>query len=462
MRNADLRTLVHMAAGGLCLALAWLPAAAAVAIAGLFVGFNLWILPRLAGGRLRRSDAAWGPSDRGLVLYPLSILVLLILLPGRPAVVACAWALLAFGDGAASLAGRSLGGPRLPWNSSKSLAGSLAFVAGGGSAVCLLLGLAARGALPFRDAHLLEPGLQAGGWVAVSFAAALVTAAVESLPGGLDDNLTVPWSGAAALLGLLTISPASLGAGLRQAVGLYPSVLAVTLVAGIAAYLLGAVSLSGLIGGVAVGTLIGVGLGWPGLGLLGLFFVLGSAATRIGLKSKQARGIAEGDSGARRAAHTLAKGSVPALCAWFALSGGERTACALAFAGAVGAAAFDTVASEVGKWLGGPTFLPGSLRRVAPGTAGGVSLGGTLGGATAGALVAALAAGSGFVPGGWMAGWIIWVASAAGSFSERPLALLGAGGSTHPAALNLFNTLVGAATALLLGRYFLLQIWSTS
>ncbi len=448
-----MRALVHVAAGGLCVTLAWLPAAAAVAIAVLFVGFNLWVLPRLGGGRLRRAKAAWGPSDRGLVLYPLSVLVLLVFLPGRPALVACAWALLAFGDGCASLAGRRLGGARLPWNLDKSAAGSLAFVLFGGGAVAFLLRLTAGGTLPFRDAALLGAGQPAGWWAAVGLAAALVAAAVESLPGGLDDNLAVPWAGAAALLGLLEMTPQSLAAGLQRAVPLYPSVLAVTLLIGIAAYLARSVDLSGLLGGIAVGTLIGVGLGWWALALLGAFFVLGSAATRAGIAAKQARGIAEGKRGARGAVHALAKGSVPAACAAFALAGAPRETCALAFAGAVGAAAFDTVASEIGKWLGGPTVLLGSLRRVEPGTAGGASLAGTAAGALAAAVVAALGWAGGLVPGGACGALAVCAAAAAGSFSERPLALLGSAGSAHPSLLNLFNTLIGAAAALLLGRW---------
>ncbi len=54
MSGTDLRNLVHIAAGGMCLALAWLPPLHAVLIAAGFVAFNLWVLPRLASGRLRR------------------------------------------------------------------------------------------------------------------------------------------------------------------------------------------------------------------------------------------------------------------------------------------------------------------------------------------------------------------------------------------------------------------------
>jgi uncharacterized protein (TIGR00297 family) len=457
MSGADLRALVHVAAGAMCILLAWLPPAAAVGIAAAFVAFNLWILPRAAGGRLRRADASWGPSDRGLVLYPASVLALLLALPQRPALVACGWALLAFGDGAASLVGRHAGGPKLPWNRSKSLAGFAAFTVSGGAAVSTLLFLSSSGVLPFRDAGLLDPALPGCWWFGVALCAALLAAAVESLPGGLDDNLTVPWAGAALLAGLTSVTPDRLATGMRLLVQRYPSALAVTLTAGILAYLLGQVSLSGLLGGLFIGTLIIAGLGWWAFGSFALFFILGSAATRVGLAAKQARGIAEAGAGARGGVHALAKGAVPALCALFALAGADSSACALAFSGAIGAAAFDTVASEIGKWRGGPTFLPGRsvlrgrLERVAPGTPGGISALGTAAGALAAALVAGLSAAGGLAPAGLRGALAVWVGSAAGSFAERPLSLAAGGGRAHPSALNLFNTLIGAAVALWLG-----------
>lgn len=457
MSGTDLRNLVHMAAGGLCLTLAWLPPAHAVLVAAGFVAFNLWVMPRLASGRLRRPGESWGPSDRGLVLYPLAVLVLLILLPARPTVVAGAWAMLAFGDGAASILGRHLGGPTLPWNRSKSLAGALAFLLCGGAAVGALLHLSALAVVPFRDAALLDACRSLSHALAVGSIAAALAAVLESLPGGVDDNLTVPWASAALLLGLTAVSPRSLAEGALEAARLWPPALGLTLAAGIVAYLLRWVSFSGLVGGVCVGTAIALGLGWWGFGLLLAFFLMGSAATQIGFASKQERGIAQEEAGARSSVHALANGAVPALCALFALAGSGRAACALAFAGAVGAAAFDTVASEVGKWLGGPTVVLERLEAVLPGTPGGVSLAGTLAGAAAGALVAALASAGGLVPSGWGGTLTVWLASAVGAFSERPLTLLGSSGRPHPEMLNLLNTLAGAAAALSGGGWLLEQ-----
>ena len=69
--------------------------------------FNVLALPRLGGTRLyRRAEHARGYSA-GILLYPLSILLLLLLFPARPDIVAAAWGILAVGDGMAGSSGRS-------------------------------------------------------------------------------------------------------------------------------------------------------------------------------------------------------------------------------------------------------------------------------------------------------------------------------------------------------------------
>ena len=93
---------------------------------------------------------------------------------------AAAWGILAFGDGMASVAGMALGRRKLPWNPSKSWIGSAAYVLFGTIAAAVLLEWTAPGRYSWAFA------------LAVAFAAALVAAALESLPQGLDDNIGVP------------------------------------------------------------------------------------------------------------------------------------------------------------------------------------------------------------------------------------------------------------------------------
>ena len=68
--------------------------------------FNLFLLPRLGGRRLYRPvDEARG-FPIGILLYPLSVLLLILAFPSRLDIVAAAWGILAFGDGSATLVGR--------------------------------------------------------------------------------------------------------------------------------------------------------------------------------------------------------------------------------------------------------------------------------------------------------------------------------------------------------------------
>ena len=108
---------------------------------------------------------------------------------------AAAWGILAFGDGMASVAGMSLGRRKLPWNPRKSWMGSLAYVLFGTLAAAVLLVWTAPDAGASRTAGRFA--------LAACLATALLAAALESLPQGLDDNLGVPLVSGLFLLGLV-------------------------------------------------------------------------------------------------------------------------------------------------------------------------------------------------------------------------------------------------------------------
>ena len=99
------------------------------------------------------------------------------------------------GDGLADVVGRRLGANnKIPYNRSKSLAGSLAMVAGGTVLSAGLLGyLSALGYLTY-DVSSALPAI---------FAVAVGSALIETLPAAIDDNFTVPlaaWALGALLL----------------------------------------------------------------------------------------------------------------------------------------------------------------------------------------------------------------------------------------------------------------------
>lgn len=123
-----------------------------------------------------------------------------------------------------------------------------------------------------------------------------------------------------------------------------------------------------------------------------LLFLLTFTATRAGRRRKAREGLAEGRRG-RNAAQIIANLGAAAVCAGLpalayrtgpALSLALHTACLAALVEATA----DTVSSEIGQAFGGQPRMILSLRQVAAGTDGAVTLLGTLAGVIAGALVA--------------------------------------------------------------------------
>lgn len=116
-------------------------------------------------------------------------------------------------------------------------------------------------------------------------------------------------------------------------------------------------------------------------GLAGLvaLFVLTFAATRFGRTKKEGRGLAETRRG-REASQIAANLGVAVLFA----AAGRYVGCIAALA----EAAADTVSSEIGQAVSGPTVMITTLKQAPSGIDGGVSLAGTLAGIFAAALVA--------------------------------------------------------------------------
>ena len=127
-----------------------------------------------------------GESDFYLTTlsYPAAVLGTLFAFPSAPELAAIVVVVIAFGDGSAYLGGKRIGGPRLPWNSRKTWAGTLTFLAVAGP----LAALAYRGEADATTTWLAA-ALCGGG-------AAFVAAIAESLPTRLSDNLRVGFTAA--------------------------------------------------------------------------------------------------------------------------------------------------------------------------------------------------------------------------------------------------------------------------
>jgi uncharacterized protein (TIGR00297 family) len=444
-RGELLRRLVHIGCVAFALLLRWLdtPQAAALAL-GAFA-FNWLVLPRVGGRELwRGSDLSRGYSI-GILAYPLAVLLMVLVFHRQLWMAAAGWGLLAVGDGMASLAGQATGGPRLPWNARKSWAGLLAFAAFGTAAAAFLAAWTLRQPLAPGAAHWPRT-------LGVAAALALACALVESLPTTLDDNITVPLTVVLLLPLVAGARPALLGedplAPHRLAMGFV-----LNAAIAVPALLVRAIDARGALALVVLGTAVTLGLGLPGLALVACFFVLGTAATRLGFRVKADRGIAQERGGMRGWRHALANGGVPAALALLAAVSPEqpRELLVLAYAAAVATAAADTCSSEIGKAYGRRPVLITTWRPVAPGTEGAVSLEGTLGGFAAAAAVGSVGAATGLL--GWAAMPVVALAGLLGCLAESAIGAAGAGrGWTDDHLRNAANTVIGAVAAVLMAR----------
>ncbi len=317
----------------------------------------------------------------GMLLYPLAVLLLLFVFPARLDIVAAAWGILAAGDGMATIVGTHVGGPRVPWNRDKSVAGSLALFLFGGAAGAFL-------AWWCRPAVIPAPSL----WflLAVPFAAAAVAALAETIPIRLDDNLTVPMTAAGVLWAASLMRHDAIASAAAARVSHLPD-------------------RRGAEHGrrrrrTSRGDRLDVRsrrrravsaprsmltAGWQGWVLLMVTFLAASVTSRLGLRRKTLLGIAEERGGRRGAGNAIANTGLAALAALLAVTTHATGAAMIGFVATLTAAGSDTVASEIGKALGRRTYMVHTLSAVPPGTPGAISLEGTAAGLVCACALAA-------------------------------------------------------------------------
>ena len=370
--NEVLRKSLHIAFGFGAFGLKWILWWAAAGVSAIAVISNWLLLHRIVGSRVARHERGF---DAGIVLYPVAVLLLIVVFRDHIAYAGVAWALLAFGDGVATLSGKALRIAPLPWNRDKSWGGFLGFLIAGGTMAYFV-----------------------GAWLGYGYAdpvviviATLAAAITESLALHVDDNLTVPFAAAVALIvaGIPAMFPW----------GPWPHTmewLIVNAVLALAGYFAKSVNFSGALGGWVLGAILIFGAGWPMYVALLAFFVIGTAATKLGYQRKAKAGLAQEGGGRRGFSHAFSNVGVAAICA-IAVSRLSRTDFApmdvmtLAYLmgiSSLATAAADTCASEIGQLIGRRAFLPLTLQRVPVGTEGAISIEGTLAGLLGGAMVA--------------------------------------------------------------------------
>jgi uncharacterized protein (TIGR00297 family) len=434
------RQLLHMAMASFALLLrvfAWWQAALCAIAAFLF---NLLVLPRIGGASLYRpSDSARG-YPLGILFYPLSVLLLILAFPHRMDIVACAWGILAFGDGAATIVGTRSRGPRLPWNPDKTVAGSLAFVAAGAVGGAALAWWTRPAVVPVPPQWFT---------FGAPLLAAVAAAGVESIRVKLDDNISVPIAAAIVLGGLALIDAASCAAAWTWLPRSLLIAAAVNIPIATIGWRAGTVTPPGAIVGAAIGIAVFGFAGPAGWVMLFVSFLAATISTRLGAKKKSVLGIAEERGGRRGPGNAIANTGLAAFAAIVAALSPHRDVALLTMVTALAAGASDTVASEIGKAWGTRTYLFPTFKTVRPGTSGAVSLEGTGAGLVAALALAAVALALGLIGGKEL--WFVAVGATAGSFVESSLgATLEASGTLDNDMLNFINTGLSAAFAVAL------------
>lgn len=142
------------------------------ALFALFV--NAEILSRATvSKRMFRPNEGW---MGGIILYPLTVALLILIYRANTLPVACAWLTLAAGDPAAAFFGRRSSGARIPWNQAKTMAGTFAFFLA--ALIPLLL---------VCWQHEVTWGLA----ILIATTAAIIGALVESWRWAIADNLAI-------------------------------------------------------------------------------------------------------------------------------------------------------------------------------------------------------------------------------------------------------------------------------
>jgi uncharacterized protein (TIGR00297 family) len=341
--------------------------------------------------------------DKGMTLYTISVLALILLYRNHLHVAAAAWAIMALGDGMATVVGEGVGRPALacrqqeprswrsrtrgiaaplPWNRQKTWSGFVSFAVAGTAGAYLLT-------------RWIAPGIPPNKTLIVCAAASLLGAVVESLSIALDDNITVPLVVGAFMFCAFLIEGSALDSNLPYLGRRIFLAIAVNLAFALLACALGAASRSGAVCGFSLGTAIYLGYGYKSFLLLFAFVLLGSAATRLGFSKKAARGVAERRGGARSWREALANLLAAAFFAILVITTHHEPAFLIALVAALAEAAGDTVSSEIGQWASDRAYVITTFEAVPAGEDGGISLGGTAAGFAASAIIMGLGLGLG-------------------------------------------------------------------
>jgi uncharacterized protein (TIGR00297 family) len=209
-------------------------------------------------------------------------------------------------------------------------------------------------------------------------------------------------------------------------------------------------TLAGYLHAWVLGVIVWGCLGWRGYGVVLVYFVVGSAVTKIGFAEKEAAGIAEKRSGVRGPENVWGSALAATLCALGTLWVDDpwQKLLILGYVASFSTKLSDTTASEVGKAYGQRTFLITTLKPVPRGTEGAISLEGTLAGIGASLAIAAFAWAIGLIGLGGVAYCAIAAFMATNLESVIGATLQEQWDWLTNEWVNVINTLIGAGVAI--------------
>ncbi len=149
----------------------------------------------------RRQD---GKRASAVLGYALSVLLTLLIFPEHVELGLTVLAVLAFGDGSATVVGLMFGGPKLPWNPHKTWSGFAGFLAVGIPVASVIYW----GETQFNPESLEYQSVPFTTALYCAGAAVMLAAIAESLPSRINDNIRV---GAAAAVGVVSMHALLLG-----------------------------------------------------------------------------------------------------------------------------------------------------------------------------------------------------------------------------------------------------------
>ena len=219
-----------------------------------------------------------------------------------------------------------------------------------------------------------------------------------------------------------------------------------------AAYISKKLTLPASLTGGILAAIIYLGVGWPGIFLLGTFFLLGTASTSWKKRNKVQKNFASEADSKRTTGQVLANGGMAGILGILSLILPEQGGLILLLIAAVfSSATADTVSSELGSIYGSRFYDILSFQRRTPGADGIVSVEGTLFGIIGSIVVAVVYGVTGQFNSTFF--WIV-IAGILGNLTDSFLgATLERKGVLRNNAVNFLNTLVAVVFAYLLASF---------